>query len=73
MVLPLYKVDNSTCLGYFAYLFTNQEVNDQAGNLITISLMYGWQRKGAGSAIMGALFRMDVSRSQYSSFLELIF
>ena len=55
------------CLGYLAYPFKNQEVNNHAGNLITICLMHGWQRNGAGSAIIDALFVTDVSSSQYTS------
>ena len=53
------------CLGYFVYLFQNQEGNDHAGNLITICPMHEWRRKGAGSVITGALFGTDVSSSQY--------
>jgi hypothetical protein len=43
------------CLGYFVYLFQNQEVNDHTGNLITICLMHERRRKGSGSVIIGAL------------------
>jgi hypothetical protein len=57
----------SSCLGYFVYLFQNQELNDHAGNLITICLMHEWRRKGADSVIIGALFGTDVSSSQYRS------
>jgi predicted ester cyclase len=34
------EVSVTGCLGCFAYLFLNQEVNDHAGKLITICLMH---------------------------------
>ncbi len=43
------------CLGYFVYLFQNQEGNDHTENLITICLMHERRRKGAGSVIIGTL------------------
>jgi Transposase domain (DUF772) len=59
------RVVADRCLGYFVYLFQNQELNDHAGNLITICLMHEWRRKGADSVIRGALFGTDVSSSRY--------
>jgi len=56
------------CLGYFVYLFQNQEGNDHAGNLIPICPMHEWRRKGAGSVITGTLFGTDVSSSQYNPY-----
>ncbi len=35
----------ATCLGYFVYLFQNQEGNGHAGNLITICLKHEWRKK----------------------------
>lgn len=63
------QFETGCCLGYFVYLFQNREVNDHAGNLITICPMHEWRRKGAGSVITGALFGTDVSNSQYRDML----
>src|SRR5215467_2146132 len=60
------KGEIQSCLGYFVYLFQNQEVNDHTENLITICLIHERRRKGAQSVIRGALFGTDVSRSQYT-------
>jgi len=58
-------LDTTSCFGYLAYLFQNQEVNSHIGNLITICPINGWRSKGASSAPIVALFGKDVSRSQH--------
>jgi hypothetical protein len=49
------KRRKQNCLGYFVYLFQNQEVNDHTGNLIPIWLKHEWRRKEADNFIIGAL------------------
>ena len=46
---------SSTCAGYLAYLFQNQEVYRHAGNLKATHLVRRLQRKSTGRAIMSAL------------------
>ncbi len=64
-VLIGYAVSGEPCLGYFAYLFQNLEINDHVGNLIIICLMHEWRRKGADNVIIDALVGTDVSSSQH--------